>query len=377
MTTETTAQPSTELPGRGQPSTELPPLQQHLQGKSPYGAPQLDVPVKLNTNESPFSPDAALLDEITRAVTEAAQTANRYPDRDAVSLRTALGEYLAETTGVSLELGQIWAANGSNEVLQQLLMAFAGPGRTVLGFEPSYSMHRTLAEATGAHYEAVPRDSEFNIVLDDALAAIERARPAVIFLCTPNNPTGSSLDADTVLAIHDATDALVVLDEAYVEFSHSESLLSLIAGRPRLVVSRTMSKAFGLAGARIGYLAAHARVIDAVQLTRLPYHLSAISQAVAGAALRHRASLLAGVDAVKVQRDRIVETLRERGMRVVNSDANFVLFRTQDGDGKGLWQRLLDRGVLIRDVGLDGHLRVTAGTEAETSRFLDALAECA
>lgn len=352
---------------------ELPPLQPHLQGRSPYGAPQLDVPVKLNTNESPFEPDAALIAEITRSVTAAAQTANRYPDRDAVDLRAALGAYLAETTGVTLELGQVWAANGSNEVLQQLLMAFAGPGRTVLGFEPSYSMHRTLAEATGAHYEAVPRDGAFNIVLDEALAAIERVRPAVIFLCTPNNPTGGSLAVETVLAIHDATDALIVLDEAYVEFSHSDSLLPLIAGRPRLVVSRTMSKAFGLAGARLGYLAADARVIDAVQLTRLPYHLSAITQAVAEAALRHRATLLAGVEAVKVQRDRIVETLRARGMRVIDSDANFVLFRTKDGKGQELWQRLLDEGVLIRDVGLDGHLRVTAGTEEETTRFLDAL----
>lgn len=365
MTTENTQQPSSELP----------PLQPHLQGKTPYGAPQLDVPVKLNTNESPFGPDAALIADITSAVAEAAQNANRYPDRDAVGLRTALGEYLAETTGVSLDVGQIWAANGSNEVLQQLLMAFAGPGRTVLGFEPSYSMHSTLAEATGAHYEAVPRDGDFNIVLDDALAAIERAQPAVVFLCTPNNPTGASLPVETVLAIHDATDALIVLDEAYVEFSHSASLLTLIAGRPRLVVSRTMSKAFGLAGARIGYLAADAAVIDAVQLTRLPYHLSAISQAVAGAALKHRGTLLAGVEAVKVQRDRIVETLRSRGLRVLDSDANFVLFRTKDGNGPELWQRLLDRGVLIRDVGLDGHLRVTAGTEEETTRFLDALAE--
>lgn len=355
----------------------LPPLQPHLQGKSPYGAPQLDVPIKLNTNESPFEPDDALIADIAASVADAAHTANRYPDRDAVALRTALAGYLAESTGVALELGQVWVANGSNEVLQQLLMAYAGPGRTVLGFEPSYSMHRTLVEATGAHYEAVPRDSEFGIVLPDALAAIERVSPAVIFLCTPNNPTGGSLDAETVLAIHDASDALIVLDEAYVEFSHSESLLSLIAGRPRLVVSRTMSKAFGLAGARVGYLAADARVIDAIQLTRLPYHLSAITQAVAEAALRHRATLLAGVEAVKVQRDRIVETLRERGMRVVDSDANFVLFRTNSGPSSELWQRLLDRGVLIRDVGLDGHLRVTAGTEAETSRFLEALAETA
>lgn len=354
-------------------SAVLPPLQQHLQGKEPYGAPQLDVPVKLNTNESPFTLSPELVADIALAVSEAARNANRYPDRDAVQLRTELARYLHETTGVQLDTNQLWAANGSNEVLQQLLMAFAGPGRTVLGFEPSYSMHRTLVEATGATYEAVPRNPQFEIELPAALAAIERVQPSVIFVCTPNNPTGGSVDPDLVLAIHDATDALVVLDEAYVEFSHSASLLSLIAERPRLVVSRTMSKAFGLAGARVGYLAADHRVINSVLLTRLPYHLSSITQAVALTALQHKASLLAGVEEVKVQRDRIVETLRARGLRVADSDANFVLFRTPDGDSTALWQRLLDRGVLIRDVGLDGHLRVTAGTADETTEFLNAL----
>ena len=356
-------------------SQVLPPLQERLQGKVPYGAPQIDVPVRLNTNESPFALSDALVADIATAVAAAARGANRYPDRDATLLRERLAGYLAETTGVTLPVSSLWAANGSNEVLQQLLMAFAGPGRTVLGFEPSYSMHRTLVEATGATYEAIDRGPDFGISLDEALAAIERVDPSVIFLCTPNNPTGGSLDPETVLAIHDATDALIVLDEAYVEFSHTPSLLPLIESRPRLVVSRTMSKAFGLAGARVGYLAADRRVIEAVLLTRLPYHLSSITQAVALAALEHRASLLAGVEAVKVQRDRIVATLRDRGVNVADSDANFVLFRTPGSDGHEVWQRLLDRGVLIRDVGLGGHLRVTAGTEHETTRFLDALEE--
>lgn len=360
-----------------QPTAELPPLQLHLQGKSPYGAPQIDVPIRLNTNESPFRLSPDLVDDIAQTVAETARDANRYPDRDAVVLRTELAKYLSDTAGYTVGTDQIWAANGSNEVLQQLLMAFAGPGRTVLGFEPSYSMHPTLATATGATYASVPRNKNFDIDLDEALAAVAEMRPSVIFLCTPNNPTGGSLDPETVLAIHDASDALIVLDEAYVEFSHSASLLPLIEGRPRLVVSRTMSKAFGLAGARLGYLAADPRVVEAVLLTRLPYHLSSITQAVALAALRHRDSLLAGVDAIKEQRDIIVDTLRSRGLEVADSDSNFVLFRAPDGDSTVLWKKLLDGGVLIRDVGLDGYLRVTTGTPAENQGFLDALKDVA
>ncbi|RBP67795.1 histidinol phosphate aminotransferase [Brevibacterium sanguinis] len=360
-----------------QATVELPPLQLHLQGKSPYGAPQIDVPIRLNTNESPFQLSPELVDDIARTVATSARDANRYPDRDAVELRHELARYLSDTTGHTVGTDQVWAANGSNEVLQQLLMAFAGPGRTVLGFEPSYSMHPTLATATGATYTSVPRTEDFGIDLDEALSAIGRLQPSVIFLCTPNNPTGGSLDPEMVVAIHDASDALIVLDEAYVEFSHSASLLPLTDGRPRLVVSRTMSKAFGLAGARLGYLAADTRVIDAMQLTRLPYHLSSITQAVALAALRHRNSLLAGVEAVKEQRDIIVDTLRNKGVKVADSDSNFVLFRAPDGDSTALWKRILDAGVLIRDVGLDGYLRVTAGTPSETQRFLDVLEETA
>lgn len=352
---------------------ELPPVREQLVGKTPYGAPQLDVPVRLNTNENPFGPNPLLVSDIARAVADIAGNANRYPDRDAVELRSTLANYLYSTTGVSLQVDQVWAANGSNEVLQQLLMAYAGPGRVVLGFEPSYSMHRTLAESTGAEYVAVSRATDFSIDVGAALAAINEHHPSVIFLCTPNNPTGGSLDAETILRIHDASAALIVLDEAYVEFSHSPSTLPLIAGRPRLVVSRTMSKAFGLAGARLGYLAGDPRVVDAIQLVRLPYHLSAITQAVAVTALRHQDSLLSVVEGLKVQRDRIVEALRLLGVTVADSDANFVLFRAPGGDGPALWNQLLKRGVLIRDVGLDGHLRVTAGTPEETTTFLEAM----
>ncbi|MCE0537856.1 histidinol-phosphate transaminase [Kineosporia rhizophila] len=351
----------------------LAPIRPELRGKSPYGAPQLDVPVRLNTNESPYPPGPELVADITASVTKAVLDLNRYPDRDAVELRTALAAYLSESTGVTRTFEQVWAANGSNEVLQQLMQAYAGPGRTVLGFEPTYSMHRTIAESTGSRYISGPRRPDFTLDPDAAVAVIREEQPDVVFLCTPNNPTGLSLDPETVLAVHDAFGGLLVLDEAYIEFSHEESLLSLLENRPRLVVSRTMSKAFGFAGARVGYLTADSRVIDALQLVRLPYHLSTVTQAIAGAALRHRKGLLQHVEDTKKERDRLIAEMRFLELTVVESDANFVLFQVPDAPG--VWRRLLDAGVLIRDVGVAGHLRVTTGTPAENDQFLRALRE--
>ncbi|MEU8818197.1 histidinol-phosphate transaminase [Actinoplanes sp. NPDC048796] len=349
--------------------TDLP-IRDDLRGKSPYGAPQLDVAVRLNTNENSYPVPDDVVEAIGKAVQAELRDLNRYPDRDAVALRAELAGYL----GHGLTTANVWAANGSNEVQQQLLQTFAGPGRSALGFGPSYSMHPLLAQGTGTRWIGALRDPDFGLRPEAAVAEIEKHDPDVVFVCSPNNPTGTALDPAVIDAVLGAARGMVIVDEAYTEFARpgTPSALTLLPGHPRLVVSRTMSKAFGFAGGRLGYLAADPAVVDAVQLVRLPYHLSALTQAAARAAVVHRDSLLATVEAIKQQRDRIVTTLRERGFKVADSDANFVLFEV-GGDQKIAWQRLLDRGVLVRDVGLAGWLRVTAGTPAETDAFLEAL----
>jgi histidinol-phosphate aminotransferase len=355
--------------------TDLP-IRDDLRGKSPYGAPQLDVAVRLNTNENSYPVSDAVVEAIGKALQAELRDLNRYPDRDAVALRTDLADYL----GHGLTTANVWAANGSNEVQQQLLQAFAGPGRTALGFGPSYSMHPLLAAGTGTEWIGALRDPDFGLAPPAAVEQIERHRPDLVFLCSPNNPTGTALDPSVIDAVLAASTGMVVVDEAYFEFARpgTPSAIELLPAHPRLVVTRTMSKAFGFAGGRLGYLAADPAVVDAVQLVRLPYHLSALTQAAARAAVGHRDALLATVDAVKQQRDRIVSELRGRGMRVADSDANFVLFAVSadeaSGDQHVAWQKLLDRGVLVRDVGLPGWLRVTAGTPDETTAFLEALA---
>jgi histidinol-phosphate aminotransferase len=350
------------------------PLREELRGKSPYGAPQLDVPVRLNTNENPYPPSEALVADLAASVAAAAGDLNRYPDREALALRADLAAYLSRSGGIALDADQVWAANGSNEVLQQVLQAFGGPGRVALGFEPTYSMHSLICEGTSTRYVRVAREADNGFRIDPACAveAVAEHAPDVVFLCSPNNPTGTALEADVVEEVYAASAGVVVVDEAYAEFSHSPSLLRLLPGRPRLIISRTMSKAFAFAGGRLGYLAAGPAVVDALRLVRLPYHLSVVSQVAARAALRHADDTLASVDRVKEQRDRIVDVLRGRGLDVVDSDANFVLFG-RFPEQATVWQALLDRGVLVRDVGLTGWLRVTAGTEDETSAFLDAL----
>ncbi|MGW3622329.1 histidinol-phosphate transaminase [Streptomyces sp. NPDC000880] len=354
------------------------PIRDELRGKSPYGAPQLDVPVQLNTNENPYPLPEPLVERIAQRVAEAARGLNRYPDRDAVELRTELARYLTRTAGHEVSLANVWAANGSNEVIQQLLQTFGGPGRSAIGFEPSYSMHGLIARGTGTDWISGPRRDDFTIDLDAAVEAIARHRPDVVFITSPNNPTGTAVQADTVVALYEAAQAakpsLVVVDEAYVEFSHRASLLPLIEGRPNMVVSRTMSKAFGAAGLRLGYLAAHPAVVDAVQLVRLPYHLSAVTQATALAALEHTDTLLGYVEQLKRERDRLVTELRAIGWEVTESDANFVQFG-RFADSHEAWQKILDRGVLVRDNGVPGWLRVTAGTPEENDAFLDAVRE--
>ncbi|AXG77346.1 histidinol-phosphate transaminase [Streptomyces paludis] len=354
------------------------PVRDELRGKTPYGAPQLDVPVQLNTNENPYPLPEALVERIAERVREAARGLNRYPDRDAVELRTELAAYLTKTGHHPVTASHVWAANGSNEVIQQLLQTFGGPGRTAIGFEPSYSMHGLIARGTGTGWLSGPRNADFTIDVPAAVAAIAEHRPDVVFITSPNNPTGTAVGAEAVLALYEAAQAakpsLVVVDEAYVEFSHRESLLPLIEGRPHLVVSRTMSKAFGAAGLRLGYLAAHPAVVDAVQLVRLPYHLSAVTQATALAALEHTDTLLGYVETLKAERDRLVTELRALDFEVTDSDANFVQFGRFE-DSHAAWRRILDRGVLIRDNGVPGWLRVTAGTPAENDTFLDAVRE--
>jgi histidinol-phosphate aminotransferase len=357
------------------------PIRAELRGKSPYGAPQLDVPVRLNTNENPYPLPEPLVERIAERVREAARDLNRYPDRDAVELRTRLAKYLTDTSGHEVGLANVWAANGSNEVIQQLLQTFGGPGRTAIGFEPSYSMHALIARGTGTGWISGPRAEDFTIDLPAAERWIAENKPDVVFVTTPNNPTGNAVPRETVLALYEAAQAagpsMVIVDEAYIEFSHGDSLLPLIEGRPHLVVSRTMSKAFGAAGLRLGYLAAHPAVVDAVQLVRLPYHLSAVTQATALAALEHTDTLLGYVEQLKSERDRLVAELRAAGYEVVESDANFVQFGRFDGEGgsHAAWQKILDRGVLVRDNGIPGWLRVSAGTPEENDAFLDAVRE--
>lgn len=354
------------------------PVRDELRGKTPYGAPQLDVPVRLNTNENPYPLPEPLVERIVERVREAARNLNRYPDRDAVELRSELAKYLTKTGKFPVATENVWAANGSNEVIQQLLQTFGGPGRSAIGFEPSYSMHALIARGTGTGWISGPRSEDFTIDLAAAEQAVAESRPDVVFITTPNNPTGNAVPPETVLALYEAAQAakpsMVIVDEAYIEFSHGASLLPLLEGRPNLVVSRTMSKAFGAAGLRLGYLAAHPAVVDAVQLVRLPYHLSAVTQATALAALEHTDTLLGYVEQLKAERDRLVAELRAIGYEVTESDANFVQFG-RFADAHEVWRQILDRGVLVRDNGIPGWLRVTAGTPAENDAFLDAVRE--
>jgi len=352
------------------------PLRDDLRGEVPYGAPQLDVPVQLNVNENPYPPSEAVVADVAAAVAETARSLNRYPDRDALALRADLASYLNADGASGLRLENVWAANGSNEVMQQLLLAFAGPGRAALSFAPTYSMYPEYARDTHSTWIAARRAEDFTIDRAAALDAIATHQPSVVLLASPNNPTGTALPFDDLEAILDAAPGIVVVDEAYAEFRRAgtPSALSLLPRYPRLVVTRTMSKAFALAGGRLGYLAAHPAVVDAVRIVRLPYHLSAVSQAVARVALAHGDELLAAVGELCAERDRTVAWLDSVGLRTTPSDANFVLFGTF-ADRHAVWQGLLDRGVLIRETGPDGWLRVSIGTPDEMAAFRTALQE--
>lgn len=350
------------------------PLRPELVGANPYGAPQLDVPVRLNTNENPHPPSAALVEDVAASVRAAAADLHRYPDRDAVALRTDLAAYLTRQTGVPVQASNVWAANGSNEILQQLLQAFGGPGRTAMGFEPGYSMHTIIAGGTRTRWLPEPRRANFSLDVEAALAAIAEHQPDLVFVTSPNNPTGQSLSLDDVRAIASAAPGVVVVDEAYAEFSPAPSAVVLVGELPhRVVVSRTMSKAFAFAGGRLGYLVAAPAVVEAMLLVRLPYHLSVLTQAAARAALAHAEETLATVATLAAERERVSNTLRNMGFDVVRSDANFVLLG-RFTDSPTAWQRLLEHGVLIRDLNLAGYLRATIGLRAENDAFLAAAA---
>lgn len=360
------------------------PLRPDLQGIEPYGAPMIEVPVVLNVNENPYAPSEAVIAEVARAVASAAAGANRYPDREFMDLRKDLGDYLARESGVTVPADQLWAANGSNEVMLHLLQAFGGPGRTVVSWTPTYSMYPEYARDTLTRWVAGPRTADFTIDVDGAAQLIREENPAVVLLASPNNPTGTALPVAEIAALAAAargngpggTDTLVVVDEAYGEFRRegTPSALTLRAAHPNLVVTRTMSKAFAMAGLRLGYLAADRAVVDALRVVRLPYHLSAITQAAARAALAHRETLMAQVASLRAERDALVTWLRANGFTAVDSDANFVLFGVFP-DRRRIWEDLLARGILIREVGPDGYLRVTVGTPAETAAFKEALLE--
>ncbi|MEO0026993.1 MAG: hypothetical protein RL716_324 [Actinomycetota bacterium] len=352
------------------------PLRSDLRGRTPYGAPQLHVPVALNVNENTHRIPEEVAVEIIERLAGAVLDINRYPDREFMELRQALASYL----GFGLTPEQIWAANGSNEVLQHIFQAFGGPGRSSLGFGPTYSMYALIAQGTGTEYTDFPREARYELTPEYVRSAILENKPNIVMLCSPNNPTGTPLDLACIEAAYDAvteaTGGIVVVDEAYAEFGGSTAIsaISILEGRERLLISRTMSKAFAFAGARVGYLAADSAVVDALRLVRLPYHLSAFTQVAAEAALAHSATMLATVDDICYQRDRIVVELKELGLDPFRSDANFVLFGGVS-DSQSIFEKLLERGVLIRNVGIPGTLRVSAGTEAETTAFLSALRE--
>ena len=369
------------------------PLRPDLEGEAPYGAPEIDVPVRLNVNENPYPPSAAVIESIATAVAQAARGLNRYPERDFPRLRAALADYLKAESGAHLVPEQIWAANGSNEVMLHVLQAFGGPGRICLTFTPTYSMYPEYARDTLTDYATRPRREDFTLDADAAVTAINELRPAVVILASPNNPTGTALPLEDIRRILEAarghgpmlgaeigsparaSDCVVVIDEAYAEFRRPgvPSALELVGSvNPHLAVTRTMSKAFGAAGLRLGYLAADSALVDALRVVRLPYHLSAVTQAAALAALSHRDELMAQVASLRDERDAFVAWLRGQGLTAHDSDANFVLFgRFPDRDA--VWRRLLDAGVLIRVVGPDGFLRASIGTPTEMELLRRAL----
>jgi histidinol-phosphate aminotransferase len=347
------------------------PLSDRLRPLSPYGAPQLPANAVLNTNESPFSLSPELTTAIADRVKSVATNLNRYPDRDAETLRAGLATFINSLSGTVFTKSHIWAANGSNEIIQSLFLAFGDKG--ALGFTPSYSMHPLIARVTNTAWVDGTRRTDFSLDIATAQSEIKKSAPSLTFITTPNNPTGSTVAIDEIEALAKVVPGLLVVDEAYAEFSDEKSAVTLIEKYPQVVVIRTMSKAFSFAGVRLGYLVADPAVIDALFLVRLPYHLSAITQAAAEVALEFQGELLGNVSTLIAQREWVKAELEALNLSVVPSKSNFLLFSGFDIPAPQLWKLLLDAGVLIRDVGLSGYLRVTIGNEAENKLFITAL----
>ena len=346
------------------------PLREDLAGEQPYGAPTDDVPVRLNVNENPYPPPPEVVTAIAEAAAAAAVTVNRYPDREAWDLREALAAYVGD--GVTAE--NIWPANGSNEVMHQLLGAFGGPGRTCVSFSPTYSMYPVYARDTNTAFLTAPRNPDHSVDLDAARLLIEEVAPSVVVVASPNNPTGGVLTHEEVRDLYRlTTPGVLVVDEAYVEFAGPDSsAVPLLARMPNLVVLRTLSKAWGLAGLRLGYAVASPTVVDALRLVRLPYHLSAIAQAAATAALAHREELLAPVPEVVAEREALAGWLEQRGIPFAPSRANFILVGPLP-DSRGTFEALRARGVRVRESAGPGHLRVSIGTPDENEVLREAL----
>jgi len=350
------------------------PLRESLSSLTAYGAPQVEADATLNTNENPFSLSPALVSAIASQMSSVSRNLNRYPDRDALELRAGLARYINESSGTTFSTSHVWVANGSNEIIQSLFLAFGEGG--AIGFLPSYSMHPLIARVTSTQWIDGKRRSDYSLDIDSALLQISQEAPALTFITTPNNPTGEVISINDIERLAASAPGLLVVDEAYAEFSDQESAVTLIAKYPQVVVIRTMSKAFSFAGARVGYLLAHPSVVEAMMLVRLPYHLSTLTQAAALVALDFKEELLAGVSQLRAERDRVADSLVEMGLTVIPSQANFLLFSGFHSSSEHLWQEMLDRGILIRDVGLSGYLRTTIGTRIENEKFLHTLREC-
>ncbi len=356
------------------------PIRDDLKSLSPYGAPQIADVISLNTNENPYPLPVEVQKKIVERIQEVASSLNRYPDRDAVRLRAKLAEYVNQRSALSISVENIWAANGSNEILQTLFLACGGENRRALGFTPSYSVHPLISKITGTEWIAGTRRQDFSIDLESAVQQILKEAPSIVFVTTPNNPSGTATsieDIEKFAVAAGKVGALLVVDEAYAEFSAEKSAAVLMEEYPHVVSSRTMSKAFAFAGVRLGYLVGHPSVIDASLVTRLPYHLSALTQAAAEVAIDNCDLMQSGIDDLLSEREMLSRGLATLGWRALESSANFLLFTGFDKPSKDVWNEFLKKGILIRDVGLEGYLRVTVGTQAENQRFLTVASEIA
>ena len=349
-------------------------MRDDLRALEGYHSPQVHVRVRLNTNESPFPPPPAWRDAFAAELSRVEW--HRYPDRAAMALR----EGIAEQHGVRPD--QVFAANGSNEVLQTLLLAYAGRGRTVATFEPTYQLHGHIARLTGATVAEGERADDFTLDLDEVRRVMAASRPTVTFLCSPNNPTGlvePESNIRTVLSlVQEQGESLLVVDEAYGQFA-DWSAMGLVHDDIPMVVSRTFSKTWSMAGSRLGYLVGPSWLVDDLDKVVLPYHLDVAKQIAGRLALTFVHEMEDRVKVIVAERERLAAAMAAMPIDVFPSGANFILFRPRTLTGRHVWQGLLDRSVLIRDCSgwprLEGCLRVTVGTPAENDEFLTALSE--